>query len=1203
MFDSATLVGVICCYMGLLFAVVLFVERKSATRIKLVNNPIVYSLSLAVYCTSWTYYGSVGKAVDSPFLFLAIYLGPTLAMIFGWTVLRKLVRIKSIHRVTSIADLISARYDKSQTLAAVATVIALVGVTPYIALQLKSVISTFHLLTTSAGQPETWLGRAVGPILVGLMILFTIIIGVRRMDPTERHPGIVMAVALESVVKLVAFISAGVFVTFVLFDGFVDIFARFAQLPPGVGPSPARSGGSAFFEWMTYLLLAMSAIMFLPRQFHVAVVENFDEKHIKTAMWMFPLYLLLINIFVLPIAMGGVLKGLPYHQADSFVLRLPLSAGQKWLSLFVFIGGFSAAMGMIMISAMTLATMVTNHLMLPIVESAKWLGFMRRHILKGRWLAVAAGILTAYWFEQKVGESYMLVNMGMISFAAIAQFAPVVLGGIFWRRATKTGALLGLSAGSLIWFYTLFVPALVKSGWLPVALIEQGPFGVSWLRPEHLLGLTGLDSLSHCLLWAMLLNVSLFVLGSLMTRPSQNEERLAEEFVSAIQAPGKLKPLERGEAVMDLGQKVRQFEALLSRYFPKSVSAAVIGRSLRSVGVAGQDRISIIELAELQDAVEKTLAGAIGASAARQALNQSGIFSDDETYALSEVYVAVLADLRITPTEMKRKIDFYQEREEILTQSADELSQRVEQREQEIRQRRRIEGMLRASEEKYRVLIEDAPIGIRINQDGRCVYCNPRLLGIFAFDDLHEVVGRPVEGIYVEQDRARVTQYMVELLRGDYVPPSYEARGRTKDGRIVDLSLVLTEVTYEGKPAVLSFIQDVTDRKKAQAEREDLQRQLAQAQKMEAIGTLAGGVAHDFNNILQAISGYVQLMLAGPDQDEAGRRHLTEIDGAVGRAADLVNGLLTFSRKVDRALGPVDLNAEVVQTVRILERTIPKMITIQTRLEPDLVEIKGDPNQLEQVIMNLGANAKDAMPDGGKLCIETRTVKLDVRSSRGFVDLDPGVYALLRVSDTGAGMDPETCKHIFEPFFTTKGVGEGTGLGLSTVYGIVMGHGGHITCDSRAAEGTTFDIYLPASTGEAEARKDGQEPEAEIIGGHETVLVVDDDQPVLDIALEMLSAYGYRTLTATSGEEALKIFAASDTGIDLVILDLNMPGMGGHNCLKELVRLDPGVKVIVSSGYSAGAHMKEIYMSGAMGFVGKPYRLEDMVRKVREVLD
>ncbi|MDQ7781471.1 MAG: ATP-binding protein, partial [Desulfomonilaceae bacterium] len=672
-------------YMGFLFLTALWVERKAARGRNYVNNPLVYSLSLGVYCTGWTYYGSVGKAATSGLLFVPIYLGPTLAIILWWIVLRKLVRIKTSHHITSIADFISARYNKSQTVAALATVIALVGTMPYIALQFKAVLSTFSIITSPATGTDTWIAGHLGPIVVALMVGFTIILGSRRLDPTERHPGLIMAVAVECVVKLFAFLAAGVFVTYFLFDGFGDVFTRIRETPPPALSGMWQSGESRAVQWITYMILAMSAIMFLPRQFHVLVVENFHEKHIKTAMWLFPLYMLLINIFVLPIAMGGLLKGYSAQQADTFVLALPLHAGQTWLSVLVFLGGASAATGMIMISSITIATMVTNHLLLPVVGWVKSLAFLRRQLLKCRWVAVGGVILIGYWFERQVGESYMLVNIGIISFAAALQFAPVILGGIFWRRGNKAGALMGLGSGFLVWFYTLLLPAFVRSGWLPDTLLNHGPFGIWLLRPENLFGVTALAPLTHTVFWSLLFNIGLYVLGSLYFPQSREEASLAEDFVGALTTTRPLTRTGYRESYIDLSAKTAAVRDLFGLYFGPNESLVMTEKCLDAAGIEHKSRISILELAELHNAVEKTLAGSMGSAEARRALYEAGLFTDREAKELSEVYADILASLKVTPQELERKIDYYQEREALLTQHAAELEEKVTERTRDLK--------------------------------------------------------------------------------------------------------------------------------------------------------------------------------------------------------------------------------------------------------------------------------------------------------------------------------------------------------------------------------------------------------------------------------------------------------------------------------------------------------------------------------------
>lgn len=672
-------------YMGFLFLTALWVERKSAQGTSLVNNSLVYSLSLAVYCTGWTYYGSVGKAATSGLLFLPIYLGPTIAIVMWWTVLRKLVRIKTTHHITSIADFISARYNKSQTVAALATVIALVGTMPYIALQFKAIFSTFAIITQPVTQTDIWIARNMGPVVVVLMVVFTIIVGSRRLDPTERHPGLIMAVAAECLVKLLAFLAAGIFVTYFMFNGFGDIFARITAHPPDVLLNTWKAEQGSYGAWTTYLILAMASILCLPRQFHVAVVENFQEKHISTAMWLFPLYMLLINIFVLPIALGGLLKGYPAHEADTFVLALPLHSGHTWLSLLVFLGGGSAATGMILIASITVATMITNHLLLPVVDWVHGLAFLRRQLLKCRWFAVAGVILIGYWFERQVGESYMLVNIGIISFAAALQFAPALLGGIFWRRGNEAGALMGLSAGFLVWFYTQLLPAFVRSGWISESLLSEGPFHIALLRPETLFGIPTLAPLTHTVFWSLFFNVGLYVLGSLFFRQTEEERSLAEDFVGALGKPHPLSSSHERESYIDLSTKTRQIQALFGMYFGPAESLVMTERCVSTAGLDGKSRISIVDLAELHNAVEKILAGSIGAAAAHRALTQVGLFTDREARELSEIFAEILAGLRLSPQELEKKIDYYQEREKLLTHHAAELEEKVNERTRDLK--------------------------------------------------------------------------------------------------------------------------------------------------------------------------------------------------------------------------------------------------------------------------------------------------------------------------------------------------------------------------------------------------------------------------------------------------------------------------------------------------------------------------------------
>ncbi|MCB2192649.1 MAG: sensor histidine kinase [Deltaproteobacteria bacterium] len=677
-----TVLAAIVLYMGLLFLVAIFAERRAKAGNNPSNNALIYTLSLAVYCSAWTYYGSVGKAATSGMFFLAIYLGPTMGMFFWWVVLRRLVRIKSVHHLTSIADLISLRYGKSQAVGALVTIIVLAGITPYLALQLKAIVLTMKILTIYQvdsvlyryyGQHGSWLYAHMGGLIAGLMIIFTIVFGVRRLDPTERHQGMVMAVAAESIVKLLALFMVGIFVTYYLYDGFGQIFTIFSKLAksPQLGSPMVTgqgSGSSSYLIWMSYLVLSMSAVVFLPRQFHVAVVENFNERHIATASWLFPVYMLLINLFVVPIAMAGLLWGYPLKEADTFVLRLSLDQGHAfpWLPLLVFLGGFSAATAMVMVSTMTIATMVTNHLLLPILQFIKRLGFLRKHLLQCRWAVVAFIIMLAYWFQWEVAWAEILVDMGIISFAAIFQLAPAILGGLFWRHGNRAGALMGLAAGSLVWGYTMLVPVAVKARWLSKSILEQGPWGWGFLAPEHLFGVTILDPLSNTVFWSLFFNLGFYLLGSFICQQNESEQRLVQELVGDDRLRYSLPEEEEGEPTIDLKQKLAGFEHVLSDYMEPARARGLINVCLRQLTLEDKDFIAVTKLAELYELLENQLAGSIGAASAASALRRIPLFTPEEAQALAAVYAQVLTSLRITPSELKRKIDYYQEKEDLL---------------------------------------------------------------------------------------------------------------------------------------------------------------------------------------------------------------------------------------------------------------------------------------------------------------------------------------------------------------------------------------------------------------------------------------------------------------------------------------------------------------------------------------------------------
>ena len=606
-------------YLCLLFAIAYYGDMRADRRQSLIANPYIYALSIAVYCTSWTFYGSVGRAASSGVGFLPIYLGPTLMFALGWFVLRKIIRISKVHRITSIADFIASRYGKSHLLGGLVTVIAVVGIMPYISLQLKAVSTSFNVILN---YPEVAVSGSGGVPILGdtalyvalILAVFSILFGTRHIDATERHEGMVAAIVFESVIKLLAFLAVGIFVTYGLFDGFGDLFSQAAAVPELKHLMTMEGVGS---NWITLTLLSMVAIICLPRQFQMAVVENVDESHLNKAIWLFPLYLLAINLFVLPITFGGLLR-FPDGSvdADIFVLALPMAEQNTWLAMFVFIGGLSAATAMVIVATIALSTMVCNDLIVPVLLRFAWLHLADRKDLSGLFLGIRRGaivfiLLLGYLYFHFIGGSYALVTIGLVSFAAAAQFAPSIFGGIFWKGGSRRGAVVGLSAGFLVWVYTLLLPAFARSGWLPTTFANEGAFGITFLRPYALFGLDGLDEISHALFWSMLVNIGAYVAVSLMDRQSAIERIQATLFVEVFrQSAG-----ESGARLWRGSAAVADLRALVERFIGRQRTEDAFADYADSHGL---DLRTMPEAdAELVQFVERLLAGAIGAASSR----------------------------------------------------------------------------------------------------------------------------------------------------------------------------------------------------------------------------------------------------------------------------------------------------------------------------------------------------------------------------------------------------------------------------------------------------------------------------------------------------------------------------------------------------------------------------------------------------------
>lgn len=642
-------------YVCLLFVLAYFSDKRAKQgKEGFLNSPFVYTLSISVYCTSWTFYGAVGSAARNGLEFLTIYLGPTLVFIGWWFILRKLVRIGRTQRITSVADLLSSRFGKSSRLAVLVTLIAVIGTTPYIALQLKAITTSIQVISaasdTNGLQNFDNISLALG--IAAAMALFTILFGTRNVDANEQHHGVVAAIAFEAIIKLTALLAVGIFVVYGIGDGFESIYTKAAEA--GIDIYSKNLFGP---RWVATLVLSAAAVLCLPRQFQITVVENSNEDHLRTAAWAFPAYLLLMSVFTMPIALFGLTSLPPGSNPDMFVLTLPLSTGNTWLALFAFIGGFSSATSMIIVATIALSIMVSNHIVMPIaLRSSENLGTGDAHgvtqlLLNSRRASIALILFLGFLYFWLTGNSDALAAIGLISFAGVAQFLPPMIAALYWRGATVKGAIAATLVGFVIWAWTLFLPSFgTTSAWV-ANLIAEGPWGITLLKPQALFGLTDMDPLVHSVFWSLFLNTATLVIVSLFSTQTTLERIQATLFVDAFKRrSGEHPNFVRGSATANdlffVAQRVLGGERAY-RLFEEFARERGVPRS------------GVEPTPQLIGRLERELAGSIGAASAHVMLSK--VVSGDE----------------ISLEEMMQMADE--------TQQVIEYSQRLEQTSEELR--------------------------------------------------------------------------------------------------------------------------------------------------------------------------------------------------------------------------------------------------------------------------------------------------------------------------------------------------------------------------------------------------------------------------------------------------------------------------------------------------------------------------------------
>lgn len=623
-------------YVMLLFYIAWRVDFSAVKGKSPVNNAYVYALSLAVYCTAWTFFGSVGRATTGGLSFLGVYLGPSLLAPLWFVLLRKMILISKNQRITSIADFISSRYGKSATLGVIVTVIAVLGIVPYISIQLKAVMFGINTLThfgqaAPAPPAELWLDG--GFWVTVAMAMFTAFFGTRKLDPNERHEGLVAAVAFESMVKLGAFLAVGLYVTFGLYNGFDDLFTK-AQVHEATHKMfSLQDSGITPFSWNMLMILSLFAIMLLPRQFHIAVVENTSPRHIARAMWVFPLYLLLINIFVFPVALAGKMNFDANIHPDTYLLSLPLASGANWLALLAFIGGFSAATSMIVVEATALSIMFSNHIVVPLLIKTRSFGQGKdlvsgaHRLLDIRRVSILFILFMAYLYQRSVGSTYDLVSVGLISFTAAAQLAPAFIGAMYWKRATHQDAVAGLATGFLVWAYCLPIPSMAQAGIVSRDFIDHGLWGISALKPYALFGFSGVDPVSHAAFWSLLINTWVYAIVSINTKPSTLNLTQADLFVNIHKYISW-----QDTDILKREAKIGDLKNMLDRFLGETRTLTLFREYESNNGVSLTNHQ--VAQADLVNFVETQLSGAIGAASARLVMDS---IVKEEPITLDEV--------------------------------------------------------------------------------------------------------------------------------------------------------------------------------------------------------------------------------------------------------------------------------------------------------------------------------------------------------------------------------------------------------------------------------------------------------------------------------------------------------------------------------------------------------------------------------------
>jgi Na+/proline symporter/CheY-like chemotaxis protein/PAS domain-containing protein/anti-sigma regulatory factor (Ser/Thr protein kinase) len=1150
MLQGWIVIAVALAYIGLLFLIASSGDRTRGLGRDGRTRLLIYPLSLAIYCTSWTFFGSVGLASRTGFDFLTIYIGPALLIGLCSPLLIRIIRLAKAHNITSIADFIAARYGKGQAVAATVALIVIVGTIPYIALQLKAVSASLETILAHVSEGSEASHPLFGDIALFValsMAAFAVLFGTRHIDATEHQDGLMLAVATESIVKLVAFLAVGFFVTFWMFDGPIALINEAMQRP---STATIFSREPRLDTLIAMTLLSFVAFILLPRQFHVAVVENNNENEVRRAVWLYPVYLVLINLFVVPIALAGLLT-FPAGKVDSdmFVLALPLQNGSILFTIIAFVGGLSAATAMVIVESVALSIMVSNDLIIPFVLQRRERLLSGREnigslLLKVRRIAIFAILLLAYVYYRSAGEA-QLASIGLLSFAAIAQLAPAFFGGLLWRRATAAGAIAGMTAGFLVWAYTLLLPTLSDIGVVGQRILTDGPWGISMLRPQHLFWLE-VPPLVHGVIWSLLVNVLSYIGLSLHRVPSPIERLQANTFV-----PSDLTPIAPSFRLWRSSVTVEELTTTIARYLgeERTRSAFESFATAHRISLEPKDDADF----RLVRYAEHILASAIGGASSRLVLS----------LLLRKRTVSTKAALKLLD-DANAAIQYNRE---ILQTALDHVRQGIAVFDKDLQ--------LICWNRQFGEILDLPPSLVRAGVGLADILRFNIRRGPHSGDQAEEFVSAQIER-YVSGNEPfleRFAEGIVIEVRANRMP----------DGDVVT---TFTDITASVEAAEALERANETLERRVRERTEELTRlnvALARAKGEADAANISktkflAAASHDILQPLNAARLYVTSLTERGSRED--RRLIDNIDASLEAVEEIFGALLDMSRLDTGALRPEFASFRIDELMRQIELEFAPLAAtkgLDLTFVPCSLVVRSDRRLLRRLLQNLVSNAIKYTPEG--------RVVVGCRRRNDAVRID--------VYDTGVGIPQSKWRDIFVEFHRLDQgakIARGLGLGLSIVERVARVLGSKIELESESGRGSHFAITVPRSNDtpmELPARESARVDSSQLAGI--TALCIDNEPSVLDGMETLLRGWGCDVIKAASLALALTAISESSTVPSGLLVDYHLDHGDGIEAIIALRRRFGDIPAILITA-DRSPDVRELARSEGVQILHKPLK-------------